>query len=95
MVKELTELVVINHHITLPYCPWANGSVEVGGKDLLWTLCNTCSEMRLVADEWDLVLSLIAYCITHRPRPVFGGRSSIELMTGRQPDSAVRLLGNM
>ena len=47
--------------------------------------------MRLAADEWDLVLSLIAYCITHRPRPVLGGRSSIELMTVRQPDSAVKL----
>ena len=45
LIKELTDLVGVNHHITLPYCPWANGSVEVVGKDLLWTLRDTCSEM--------------------------------------------------
>ena len=44
LIKELNEVMGIEHHITLPYCPWSNGSVEVVGKDLLWTLRALCSE---------------------------------------------------
>ena len=32
LMKDLTDALGIEHHITLPYCPWANGSVEVGVK---------------------------------------------------------------
>ena len=38
LMADLADLLGIQHHITLPYCPWANGSVEVVGKDLVWTL---------------------------------------------------------
>ena len=83
----------IDHHITFPFCPWANDSVEVVNRDLLWTTRATLSELRFAADEWDLVLNLIAYVINHRPRGVLGGRSAIEVLvlTGRRPDSAVKL----
>ena len=91
LLDELTELLDIEHHITLAYCPWANGSVEVVGKDLLWTLRATCSELRFAADEWDLVSTLVAYVINHRPRPVLGNHSAVEMMTGKKPDSAVTL----
>ena len=77
--------------ITLACCPWANGSVEVVGKDLVWTLRATCSELRFAADEWDLVTTLLAHVINHRPRQVLGNHSAIELMTVKNPDSAVRL----
>ena len=48
------------------------------------------SEMKLVVDEWDLVLAL-GYTITHRPRPLLNGHNIIEVMTDRKPDSAVKL----
>ena len=91
MIAALAELLGIDHHVTFPFCPWANGSVEVVGSDLLWTIRGVLSELRFAADEWDLPLSLVAYIINHRPRVVLGGRSAIEVMTGRKPDSAVKL----
>ena len=33
MMTDLSVTMGIDHHATLPYCPWANGSVEVVGKD--------------------------------------------------------------
>ena len=33
LFDELTELLGLQHHITLAYCPRANGSAEVVGKD--------------------------------------------------------------
>ena len=53
----------IDHHVTLPYCPWENGSVEVVGKDLLFTCRDLCSELQVAVDEWDAVLPLAEYAI--------------------------------
>ena len=85
LLSDLSDIIGFDHHITLPYCPWANGSVEVVGKDLCWTLRAMCSEFETSVDEWDLVLPLAEYAINHRRREILGGRSSVEIMTGRVP----------
>lgn len=59
--------------------------MEVVGKDLCWTLRAMCSEFETSVDEWDLVLPLAEYAINHRRRDILGGRSSVEIMTGRTP----------
>ena len=46
-MEDLAEILGLDHHITLPYCPWVNGSVEVVGKDLLWTLRALCNEFNV------------------------------------------------
>ena len=91
LLEELTSLMGIRHHVTLAYCPWANGSVEVVGKDLLWTMRALCSEFRTGLDEWDLLLPLVEMVINHRDRDVLGTRSAIEVMTGRKPASTTNL----
>ena len=90
VMRELTHLLGINHHITLAYCPWANGSVEVVGRDLLWTLRAVTSEFRSGLDEWDLVLPLVEFTINHRERGVLGNRSAIEVMTGKKPTTTTK-----
>ena len=65
--------------------------MEIVGKDLLWTCRTLLSELKYSADEWDCVLALIEYSIMHRKRTVLGGRSAIEVMTGRKPNNAVRM----
>ena len=82
----------IRHHITLAHCPWANGSVEIVGYDLIFTLRCTLSELSLLVTDWPKVLPLVQYCINHRPRDALGGRSPIEVMTGRAPDQALDLV---
>jgi len=59
VLRELADCLGIEHHITLAYCPWANGSVKVVGKDLLWTARAILSEFKCAIDEWDLVLPLL------------------------------------
>ena len=92
LLRELVEVLGLQHHITLPYCPWVNGSVEVVGKDLVWTLRALCSEMEAAVDEWDFVLPVAEYAINHRRRDILGGRSAIEVMIGQTPRSAVDLI---
>ena len=91
LLKQLAELLGFEHHITLAYCPWANGSVEVVGKDLVWTARAICSDFRCAVDEWDLVLDVIEFAVNHRPREVLGHRSALEVVTGRQPKDALGL----
>ena len=76
LLQDLSDIIGFEHHITLPYCPWANGSVEVVGKDLCWTLRAMCSEFETSVDEWDLVLPLAEYAINHRRRDILGGRAT-------------------
>ena len=91
LMEALAQVLGYDHHITMPCCPWANGSVEVVGKDLCWTLRALCSEFQASVDEWDLVLPLAEYAINHRRRAILGDRSAVEIMTGRQPRTPVDL----
>ena len=51
-----------------------------------------CSEFQTSIDEWDLVLPLAEYAINHRRRDILGGRSAVEIMTGRLPRTPVDLI---
>ncbi|MAA69217.1 MAG: hypothetical protein CL915_10755 [Deltaproteobacteria bacterium] len=91
IMEEMTAMLGIRHHITLAYCPWANGSVEVVGHDLVFTCRTLTSEFRANVDEWDLVLGLIEFTANNRERDVLGKRSAIEVMTGQPPTTTVNL----
>ena len=82
----------IRHHITLAHCPWSNGSVEVVGYDLVYTLRCVLSELSMLVTDWPKVLPLVQYAINHRPRKFLGNRTPIEVMTGRAPDQALDLV---
>ena len=91
MMEDLVDLLGVQHHITLPYRLWTNGSVEVIGRDLVWTLHCLVSEFRKAADEWDVVMLVANYAINRRKSQVFGGHNVIEVMTDCSPDSAVKI----
>ena len=73
-LELMAQRMGIEHHITLAHCPWANGSVEIVGYDLLFTLRNILNEFELMPTEWPDVLPLVQYVINHRPRPALGDR---------------------
>ena len=47
----MTKQMGVKHHVTLAYCPWANGSVEIVGKELLWTTRAILSEFGCSATD--------------------------------------------
>ena len=73
----------INHHITLAHAPWSNGSVEIVGFDLIYTLRAILSEFEMVQEDWPEVVPLLQYVINHRPRDRLGGRCPIEVATAK------------
>ena len=62
------------------------------GFDLLYTLRCVLSELEMMMTKWPEVMPLVQYAVNHRPRESLGGRTPIEVMTGRAPDSALDLV---
>lgn len=91
-IRLLAEQMGLQHHITLAYCPWANGSVEIVDKELLWTMRAVISELGYSATDWVLLLPLVQFVLNHRERDVLKGRTPIEVMTGLAPQAPLELV---
>ena len=91
-MELLCERMGIQHHVTLAYCPWANGSIEIVGRELLWTMRAMISELGFSATDWVLLLYLVQYVVNLRERDVLGGRCPIEVMTGIPPAAALDIV---
>ena len=90
-LEKLTDVLGVEHHITLAHCPWANGSVEVAGRELIRTIKALLSEMRLPLEKWEAVVPLVQFVLNHLLRKSLGMRCPIEIMTGQRPKDAVDL----
>ena len=96
-MKLLTDQMGIQHHVashSLIACPWANGSVEIVGRELLWTTRALLSELGYSVTVTDrvLILPLVQAVVNYREREVLRGRRPIEVMTGRKPRTALDLV---
>ena len=91
-MQLLTDQMGIQHHITLAYCPWANGAIEIFGRQLLWTTRALLSELGYSATDWTLVHPLINMILNHRERDVLCGKTPIEVMMGRAPRTPINMV---
>ena len=91
-MKHLTDLMGLQHHITLVHCPWANGAIEIFGRQLLWTTRALLSELGYPATEWMRVRPLINFVMNHKEREVLGGRTPIEVMTDVAPRTPLHIV---
>ena len=62
------------------------------GRALLRSIRVLLSEKELMLEEWEDVIPLINFGLSHINRPVLGGRTPLEVMTGRKPRSAVDIV---
>ena len=91
-MEMLTAKLKVQHHITLAHCLWANGSIEVVGREQVRTTQLLLSEYQLGMEEWEDPLPVVNYGLNHMPRTVLGGRTPIEVITGHRPDTPVVLV---
>ena len=91
-MRLVAEKMGLEHQITLAYCPWANGAVEIVGRELLWTMRALVSEKGYSATDAKKLLSLVQFVLNHREREVLGGRTPIQVMTGQAPTTALQLV---
>lgn len=81
IIEELSKLVGAHHHFVTPYCPWANGTVEVVNASVLRMLKALGSELRLRPDRWPDLLPLVQSAINHMPADRSAGQSPSAVFT--------------
>ncbi|OQR83686.1 hypothetical protein ACHHYP_14408 [Achlya hypogyna] len=92
ITEELSNLVGAHHHFVTPYCPWANGTVEVVNASVLRMLKALSSELRLRTDRWPDLLPLVQSAINHMPADRAAGHSPSAIFTNGRKSSPLSTL---
>jgi hypothetical protein len=86
VVHLLREQNHSKHRLTLVYCPWSNGRVEVVNREILFVLRALCSELKIPFGEWPKLLPLVQGILNSAILSRLGNRSPLTAMTGLPAD---------
>jgi hypothetical protein len=89
VVSELNRRLVTNHHFTLPYTPWSNGTIERVNKEIRRLLKVWVSEFRINLLQWPALIPLMVHVLNYSVSPrtgyppalLFGGFSTVSTVT--------------
>jgi len=81
-----------HHHLTTPYCPQSNGTVETVCREVLRVLRALSSEFRLKETEWPTVVPILQTILNHTKRSGLGNRAPITAFMGLPADNPLRTL---
>lgn len=87
LVTKLCESLQSQHHFTLPYCPWSNGTVEVVCRELLRAMRALLSELQMPQRCWPQILPLVQSVLNNSILSRLGNRSPTTVFTGQSPES--------
>jgi len=87
LVKLLRDQVKANHHFTLAYCPWSNGTVEVVCRELLRASRAILSEYQLPHSAWPQVIPLVQSALNNTILARLGNRCPLTAFTGLPQDN--------
>ena len=82
LIQNLMRRLNAKQHLVTPYCPWANGSVEIVNKTMIEVLTTIILERNLKPDDWPYIIPVVMNSINgtkserlgdHAPRTVFMG----------------------
>lgn len=81
LVDRLRKSLGIRHHLTMAYCPWSNGSVEVVNRLLLKCVRAIMSKKKLALPEWPSVIPMVQSALNHQASDRLGGVPPITAFT--------------
>lgn len=88
-IHELNETLKSEHHFTLPYCPWSNGTVEVVCRELKKVMKSILNEFKLPTKMWLSVLPLVQSALNNSTQKRLNDKCPLELFTGHKRDTPV------
>jgi Integrase zinc binding domain/RNase H-like domain found in reverse transcriptase len=92
VIKELRQLTRGQHHFTLPYTPWSNGTVEVVCRELLRCLKVLRLEFKRPFTAWPSLLPMVQSGLNNTILPRLGNLSSTEVFLGLPTSSPLTTL---
>ena len=82
IVKELSRYLNVDHHFTLAYSPWSNGSVERVNREIKALLKLLLKENKQDFNDWPYALAAVMNVINVTPSKSLGNHSSREIFLG-------------
>eukprot|EP00924_Labyrinthula_sp_SR-Ha-C_P001815 snap_masked-scaffold_91-processed-gene-0.38-mRNA-1 protein AED:0.44 eAED:0.45 QI:0/-1/0/1/-1/1/1/0/2328 len=67
IIREFNKIYGGQHHFSVVYSPWSNGSVEVMNRFILRNLRQMCSEYNLPYEQWPELIDIVADTINDTP----------------------------
>lgn len=92
LVKLLKNEVKAEHHFTLAYCPWSNGTVEVVCRELIRATRAILSEYQLPQSAWVQTLPIVQSALNSTRLPRLGNRCPLTAFTGLPQDTPLRTI---
>ena len=87
-VNQLVEALVTRfrsaHHVTTPYAPWANGSIERVNREILRLWRVLLGETALVEAKWRTLRPLVQAILNKTANASFDGLSPVEIHLARK-----------
>ena len=87
VMKEFTQRCNLDHHLTVAYGHYSNGSIEVINRNYLMLIRALISELHWNKTEWPWLNKNIEHTINHRPQTRLGGKAPVTVFTGQSPDN--------
>jgi Integrase core domain/Chromo (CHRromatin Organisation MOdifier) domain len=92
VVQGVNSALKAQHHFTTAYSPWANGTVERLGREVLRATRALLSELKLRPDQWTFVHRMVQSALNNSPSKRLGGVAPVTAMTGLKADSPARFI---
>ena len=87
LVRLLRDAYKANHHFTLAYCPWSNGTVEVMNRELLGATRALLSEFQLSRHCWPSVVPIVQSALNNSKLKRLGNRCPLTVFKKLLADS--------
>ena len=84
-VRELTRLLKVLHHFTLPCSPWRHGAIERLGREVLRVFRATLSELQMAFEEWPDLIPLVQSALNNNSSSQRRNRAPITAFMGAEP----------
>ena len=85
IMEKLRVTLGMDHHITTPYCAWANGAVERVMKELTRLLRMLLTSSRGAPETWPKLTDSIQMILNNRTSDVLDGLAPVQVFLDRQP----------
>ena len=87
VMKEFTKRCNLEHHVTVAYGHYSNGSIEVINKHYLALIRALISELHWKKTDWPWLNKNIEHTLNHRSQARLGGKAPVTVFTGQKPDN--------
>ncbi len=85
LLTELKDIMKADHHFTVAYSPWANGTIERCNREFLRVMRVILAQHKMSPTIWPALLPSVQSVLNHSSSPRLGGLSPVEVMIGLPP----------